>query len=64
MIIGYIIRCIRIIGDRRNKKLLVGAIIKRILLVNDKTIMSLNYKNQFIWSVDITIGNNSDIKMR
>ena len=44
--IKYIMRCIQVIGNRKNKKkLLVGAIIIPILLTTDKIVISLSYRD-------------------
>ncbi len=40
-----------------------GATIISILLLNDKTVMSLNHGDQMLWPVYITIG-NLDVKTR
>lgn len=47
---------------RKTKNFSVGATIIPIMIVSDKTIMSLSHRNQILWPVYVTI-NNLDTKM-
>ena len=63
MIIGYIIRYIRVTSDGKNKKKLpVKSTLIPILLANDKIVMSLSLGDQVFWPVYVTIG-NLDVKI-
>lgn len=45
MMISYILRSIGITGGERNNKLLVEIIIIPILLISDKTVLSLSHRH-------------------
>ena len=56
--IKSIIKCIPVNGDRNKKnEYFPQATIIPILILSDKTVMSLSYADQILWAVYITIGN-------